>query len=71
MTVDANSRRVAILWFVAAALALFAAVLGWRKDGDVEWALFAAAAFMTVLGVTRLRLPKTTGAATRSERKRP
>ena len=58
MAVDASSRRVAILWFVAAALALFAAILDWRKDGEIEWALVAATFFMTILGVTRLRLPK-------------
>ena len=55
---DSNSRRVAILWFVAAALSLAAALVGWAADGEIKWAYFAAAVPMAILGATRLRSPR-------------
>ena len=61
MKEDPNSRRVAILWFVAAALSLAAALIGWAQDGEIKWVYFAAAVPMAILGVTRLRSPRPPG----------
>jgi hypothetical protein len=73
MKQDPNSRRVAILWFVAAALSLAAALIGWAADGEIKWVYFAAAVPMAILGATRLRPPNPpaggAGAESKSGRK--
>ena len=55
MAVDVNLRRGAILWFVAAGCSLLAGVISWSKEGEIKWALFTAAVFMAIMGLTTLR----------------
>jgi hypothetical protein len=55
-----NLRRLAVLWFVATGLALAAALIGWSNDGEIEWSLFAGAAFTAVMGWSALRRSKST-----------
>jgi hypothetical protein len=56
-----NLRRLAVLWFVATALALTAALIGWSKNGEIEWALYAGAVFTAVMGWSALRRSKSIG----------
>jgi hypothetical protein len=60
MSTASNLRRLAVLWFVATGLALTAALIGWSKNGEIEWALFAGAAFTGVMGWSALRRSKAT-----------
>ena len=43
------------------ALALLAVLIGWSKDGEIEWSLFAGAAFTAVMGWSALGRSKSTG----------
>ena len=45
------NKLAAILWFVAAALALTAAVLRYTESGEIKWPLLAAAVFLGAMGV--------------------
>ena len=56
-----KGRRTAILWFVAAALALTAAIIRWSSGEGVKWALFAATIFMTILGWITLQKSRSMG----------
>jgi hypothetical protein len=61
LAADVNLRRGAILWFVAAACSLLAGILHWTRNGEMKWALFAAATFMAIMGATTLRRSKKSG----------
>jgi hypothetical protein len=61
MSTASGLRLAAVLGFVAAGLALTAALISWSKDGKLEWGLFAGAAFMVALGWSSLRRSKSVG----------
>ena len=48
-------RRAAILWFIASALALAAALLNYINEGRFRWPTLAAALFTGLMGVNMLR----------------
>lgn len=48
-------RRAAILWFIAAALSLAAALLTYGTEGQIKWPLLAATLFMAAVGFRSLR----------------
>jgi hypothetical protein len=56
-----NLRRAAILWFVAAALALTAAVITYTDGREVRWPLLAATLFLAAMGWSQLRKSKSAG----------
>lgn len=58
MAVTRSSRLASLLWFVAAALALGAAVVGYARQGEMRWALLAAAAFLAAMGWSARSLAK-------------
>src|SRR5687768_5861180 len=49
-----NPRTAAILWFVAAALVLLAALIHYMS-GELRWSYLAAGVFLTIMGFTKLR----------------
>lgn len=55
MPEESRAKLTAILWFVAAALALTAAVLNYTESGALKWPLPAAAFFLAAMGVSTLR----------------
>ena len=55
MAETSRSKLTAILWFVAAALSLTAALLHYTEDGTIKWPLWAAALFLGAVGVSSLR----------------
>jgi hypothetical protein len=61
VSTDSNRRRGAILWFIATACSLLAGVIHWSKDGEIKWALFAAAVFMAIMGASTLRRSRSSG----------
>ena len=54
-------RLAAILWFVAAALSLTAALITWSDEGVMNWPPLAAASFMAILGGSMLRRSRSGG----------
>jgi membrane protein implicated in regulation of membrane protease activity len=54
-------RRGAILWFIASALSLTAAMLTFSGEGRINWALLAATVFMAAIGFRSLRRSKSDG----------
>ena len=52
---EKSDRTAAILWLVAAALSLVAAVLTYSGEGRIKWVLLAATVFMAALGFRSLR----------------
>jgi ABC-type Co2+ transport system permease subunit len=50
-----RTKSTAILWFVAAALALIAALLNYSESGTWRWPLLAAAFFLAAMGVSTVR----------------
>lgn len=54
MPEHSRTKLTAILWFVAAALALTAAVLNYTESGAFRWPLLAAAFFLGAMGVSTL-----------------
>jgi membrane protein YdbS with pleckstrin-like domain len=48
-------RAAAILWFLAAACALAAAILNYSADHQLKWGLLAAAVLMAAVGFRTLR----------------
>ena len=56
-----STRLVTFLWFLTAAFSVFAAVLRYRRLGEVTWYLVAAAAFTLVMGIATLRRSKSGG----------
>lgn len=55
MPENSRTKLTATLWFVAAALALIAALLNYSESGKLRWPLLAAAFFMAAMGVSTLR----------------
>lgn len=51
----------AVLWFVAAALALVAAVVTYARGDEIRWPLLAAAVFLAVMGFGAMRRSKSAG----------
>jgi len=52
MMIRPGSARVTfVLAFIAAALALAGAVVGYSRTGDVRWSLVAAAIFLIAFGI--------------------
>ena len=56
-----TSRNAAILWFVASALSLAAAVITYTGDREIKWPLLAATIFLAAMGVSTLRRSKSDG----------
>ncbi len=54
----ASRRLPAILWFIASALCLVAALVAYTKNGRIKWSLFAASVFLATMGLTMSRPPK-------------
>jgi hypothetical protein len=54
-TQPSRGRLVAVLWFVAAALAFIAAGIPALKDGAPNWGVAAPGAFCLVMGIAALR----------------
>ncbi|RPI00761.1 MAG: hypothetical protein EHM64_16725 [Ignavibacteriae bacterium] len=50
-----NKRLIAILWFIAAGLALLAGGIRFLSDGEFSLFLVAAAVFCVVMGVSTMR----------------
>jgi hypothetical protein len=48
-------RRAAMLWFIASALSLAAAVITYSGEGQIKWPLIAAAVFLAAMGFSSLR----------------
>jgi hypothetical protein len=48
-------RREAILWFIAPALSLAAALVTYGGEGQIKWPLLAATVFMAAMGFNSLR----------------
>ena len=46
-----------VLWFVAAALALSAAVVRYVRSGEISWEITAAGLFLLAMGVGQLKRP--------------
>ena len=55
MVRSGDARVVSILWFVAAALSLTAALVTWIRHAEFRWALVGAAIFTAIMGVASLR----------------
>jgi len=55
-------QRGAILWFIASALSLVAALLTYTGEGEIKWPLLAATFFMAAMGFSTLRRSKSRGA---------
>jgi len=62
MSDNRRNSPAAVLAFIAAALALIAAGIGYTHRGKVEWSLIAGALFMVALGWGALRGSKSGGA---------
>jgi hypothetical protein len=60
MAKPSNLRLAAVLWFVASALALAAAIITYTEDGQIKWSLFAATVFTAALGLSTLRRSRST-----------
>ena len=56
-----SSRTAAILWFVASALSLIAAVITYTGDRQIKWPLLAATVFLAAMGVSTLRRSRSDG----------
>ena len=54
----ASDRRAAMLWFLASALSLTAAVIRYASDGELRWPLLAATVFLAAMGFNSLRRSK-------------
>jgi len=54
-------KRGAILWFIASALSLIAALLTYTGEGEIKWPLLAATFFMAAMGFSSLRRSKSGG----------
>lgn len=54
-------RRGAILWFIASALSLTAAILTFSGERKIKWPLLAATVFMAAMGFSSLRRSKSDG----------
>ena len=61
MAANPRQRRVAVLWFVAAALSLIAALIRLVNDEPVRWPLLAATLFMAILGWSALPQSRSSG----------
>jgi hypothetical protein len=57
-----DTRRAAILWFIASGLSLTAAILTYSGEGQIKWPLFAATVFMAILGFRTLKRARSDGA---------
>ena len=62
MAEESRTKLAAILWFVAALLALAAAAVNYSRNGGIKWFLLAAAFFLIALGVNARRRSKAGGA---------
>lgn len=56
-----SSRSAAILWFVASALALAAAVITYSDERQIKWPLLAATVFLAAMGFSTLRRSRSDG----------
>jgi hypothetical protein len=59
---SSGTRRAAVLWFVASALSLTAAVLTYTGEGRIKWPLIAATVFLAAMGISSLRRSSSGGA---------
>ena len=57
-----KAKKTAILWFVASALSLAAALLNYASDERVRWPLIAAVIFLAAMGFSTLRRSRSGGA---------
>jgi hypothetical protein len=57
-----GQRLAAALAFIAAALALVAAVVNYTRQAEIKWSLLAATAFLVALGLAALRRSRSGGA---------
>jgi uncharacterized membrane protein YhhN len=57
-----GAKLAAILWFVAAILALAAAGIAYGRRGEIRWPLLAAAMFLLAMGANALKRSKIKGA---------
>ena len=55
-------RRAAILWFIASALSLTAALVTYGGEGQIKWPLLAATVFLAAMGFSSLRRSRSDGA---------
>ncbi|MEO8348134.1 MAG: hypothetical protein ABI610_04430 [Acidobacteriota bacterium] len=58
MAKGADHRHAAMLWFLASALALTAAVINFASDRQLKWPLLAATVFLAAMGFSSLRRSK-------------
>lgn len=61
MAESSDPRRAALLWFVASALSLAAAVLTYSGEGLIKWPLIAATVFLAAMGFSTLRRSRSGG----------
>lgn len=61
MNRKSTSNRAAMLWFLAAALSLIAAVLNYVNEGVLRWPLPAATLFLGAMGVVMLMRARSGG----------
>ena len=57
-----GQRRAAILWFIASALSLTAAMITYGGERQIKWSLFAATVFLAAMGFSSLRRSRSDGA---------
>ena len=62
LTDASKAKKTAILWFVASALSLAAALLRYGSDEEVRWPLLAAVVFLAAMGFSTLRRSRAGGA---------
>ena len=54
MTKALKPKTAGILWLVASALSLAAALITYSSGGQIKWSLVAATVFLAVMGFTTL-----------------
>lgn len=53
-----SQRWIAALWFIAAALALSAAVVKYVRSGEIPWEITAAGVFLFAMGFSMRTRPR-------------
>ena len=53
-----SQRWISVLWFIAAALALSAAVVRYVRNGEIPWEITAAGVFLLAMGFSMRTRPR-------------
>ena len=54
MTDKIPKRRLAVLWFIAAALSFIAVAIRFSDDGEMNWPIVASGTFCLIMGIAAL-----------------